>query len=92
MNATEITDPMVTITREEYIRLLVIEQISLLNKETPGHLADKAIWGATSEQQVTESIQRALGVTLDSEGAVIAVCGDYPAPCNCDDPITHGGH
>jgi len=21
-----------------------------------------------------------------------AVCGDYPAPCNCDDPETHGGH
>lgn len=19
-------------------------------------------------------------------------CGDYPAPCNCDDPATHGGH
>lgn len=19
-------------------------------------------------------------------------CGDYPAPCNCDDPFTHGGH
>lgn len=19
-------------------------------------------------------------------------CGDYPAPCNCDDPETHGGH
>lgn len=19
-------------------------------------------------------------------------CGDYPAPCNCDDPVTHGGH
>jgi hypothetical protein len=18
-------------------------------------------------------------------------CGDYPAPCNCDDPFTHGG-
>jgi hypothetical protein len=21
-----------------------------------------------------------------------ARCGDYPAPCNCDDPITHNGH
>jgi len=20
------------------------------------------------------------------------VCGDYPAPCNCDDPETHNGH
>jgi len=20
------------------------------------------------------------------------VCGDYPAPCNCDDPSTHNGH
>jgi len=20
------------------------------------------------------------------------VCGDYPAPCNCDDPETHSGH
>lgn len=19
-------------------------------------------------------------------------CGDYPAPCNCDDPITHNSH
>lgn len=19
-------------------------------------------------------------------------CGDWPAPCNCDDPTTHGGH
>lgn len=19
-------------------------------------------------------------------------CGDYPAPCNCDDPFTHNGH
>ncbi len=19
-------------------------------------------------------------------------CGDYPAPCNCDDPTTHNGH
>lgn len=19
-------------------------------------------------------------------------CGDHPAPCNCDDPETHGGH
>lgn len=19
-------------------------------------------------------------------------CGDCPAPCNCDDPETHGGH
>lgn len=19
-------------------------------------------------------------------------CGDYPAPCNCDDPRTHNGH
>lgn len=19
-------------------------------------------------------------------------CGDYPAPCNCDDPETHNGH
>jgi hypothetical protein len=21
-----------------------------------------------------------------------AVCGDYPAPCNCDDPLLHNGH
>lgn len=20
------------------------------------------------------------------------MCGDYPAPCNCDDPVTHNGH
>ena len=20
------------------------------------------------------------------------MCGDYPAPCNCDDPRTHNGH
>lgn len=19
------------------------------------------------------------------------LCGDYPAPCNCDDPVTHDG-
>lgn len=19
-------------------------------------------------------------------------CGDWPAPCNCDDPVTHDGH
>lgn len=21
-----------------------------------------------------------------------SACGDYPAPCNCDDPKTHNGH
>ena len=21
-----------------------------------------------------------------------SLCGDFPAPCNCDDPINHGGH
>lgn len=20
------------------------------------------------------------------------ICGDWPAPCNCDDPETHNGH
>lgn len=22
----------------------------------------------------------------------VNVCGDFPAPCNCDDPTTHNGH
>jgi len=28
----------------------------------------------------------------EEEADAYAVCGDYPAPCNCDDPETHGGH
>jgi len=24
--------------------------------------------------------------------AAMAECGDYPAPCNCDDPRKHNGH
>lgn len=33
-----------------------------------------------------EGVKLALSY-LDDE-----VCGDYPAPCNCDDPRIHNGH
>lgn len=28
----------------------------------------------------------------DPQAGREALCGDYPAPCNCDDPTTHDGH
>lgn len=31
-----------------------------------------------------EELERLLGINKR--------CGDWPAPCNCDDPETHGGH
>jgi hypothetical protein len=36
------------------------------------------------------------GVFVDPDDAgpasAASVCGDWPAPCNCDDPVTHNGH
>jgi hypothetical protein len=31
-------------------------------------------------------------ITLRTRKALDSLCGDYPAPCNCDDPNTHDGH
>jgi hypothetical protein len=31
------------------------------------------------------------GVACWAHRLAEARCGDYPAPCNCDDPITHTG-
>lgn len=36
------------------------------------------------------ALDEALGYAADKSSE--HSCGDYPAPCNCDDPLTHDGH
>lgn len=36
--------------------------------------------------------ERMMKIAYDYSEADDEVCGDYPAPCNCDDPRTHNGH
>lgn len=39
-----------------------------------------------------EAEERKLNALANAEADPDAICGDYPAPCNCDDPETHNGH
>ncbi len=31
-------------------------------------------------------------VDIEEDARLENPCGDWPAPCNCDDPVTHNGH
>lgn len=42
---------------------------------------------AQIRQMLDEAYAEAVAKLPESSG-----CGDWPAPCNCDDPITHNGH
>lgn len=45
--------------------------------------------------RLLKELHDSLSRNLNSDQAVEAeepLCGDYPAPCNCDDPETHNGH
>lgn len=47
-----------------------------------------------SARGLTETVDALLDALVTAGYAIVrdpAVCGDYPAPCNCDDPLIHNG-
>jgi hypothetical protein len=49
-------------------------------------VSDSIFASFTTKPKNLDELLGALGDESDSQ------CGDYPAPCNCDDPETHNGH
>lgn len=51
--------------------------------------ADQANYKRLATSRSVEKIQ----VRQETESELAErICGDWPAPCNCDDPTTHNGH
>lgn len=53
--------------------------------------AGVASWEQDEPGAEREAVQAAPEAP-EGDGGVEHPCGDYPAPCNCDDPTTHNGH
>jgi hypothetical protein len=43
-------------------------------------------------RELSDNHERMMKIAYDYSETDDEMCGDYPAPCNCDDPRTHNGH
>lgn len=71
---------------------LVQEQKTASNTEHPlkwAFLSSDEAHAATEQARLLKSSREAEDYSEDRRRRM---CGDYPAPCNCDDPDTHNGH
>jgi hypothetical protein len=60
--------------------LLSLAQVQRVIAEKTQFLMDDGVWVVPVDD------------LLDLFDVKSTQCGDYPAPCNCDDPVTHNGH
>jgi hypothetical protein len=49
-------------------------------------------WKEAREVKMTLQTQLQLVLRALLDNPMPKICGDWPAPCNCDDPLIHNGH
>lgn len=77
--------PQKALTKQEWKDVPAIIKMDVREAMLP-------IVAAVTEHLAAKKMFQNLEVIGDAVAVPDEGCGDYPAPCNCDDPFTHDGN